>query len=468
MQQLQTVLTVIDQNIKQSCATLFDFVRFASVGTDPAYVGDCKNAADWLLAYLQGLGLHTSLHPTTGQPAVIGRTQRQGATAKPHILFYGHYDVQPAEPFNLWHSPPFEPRLGKGAHGQDVMFGRGTSDDKGQLLTFLEACKAWIKCHGELPFDLTVLLEGDEEGDTSHLDRFLAENSDAFSADVVFICDTEMWNRETPAITTSLRGCIADEITIHGPRIDLHSGYYGGPAVNPIKVLSAILAKMHDKNGRITIPGFYNGIKPVTEAQKRQWKSLKLKPSDYLGAVGLKHLAGEKGFSLLEQLWARPTAEVNGIYGGYRGAGAKTVLPATATAKLTFRLVQGQKPKSIRAAFRKFVKANLPTNCKVTFNEQGGDNTGIKVSENSTWVSAASRALEAEWNRKAMLIGSGASIPVVQSFKEHLGLDCLLVGFARDDDCIHSPNEKYDVESYHKGTRSWACLINEIAQGDLE
>jgi acetylornithine deacetylase/succinyl-diaminopimelate desuccinylase-like protein len=236
--------------------------------------------------------------------------------------------------------------------------------------------------------------------------------------------------------------------------------------VNPIKVLAKLLASLHDKNGRITIPGFYDGVKPVSAARKKQWQKLRFNKDAFLGSVGLKHPSGEKGYSLLEQLWARPTAEVNGIYGGYRGAGAKTVLPATATAKLTFRLVEGQNPKKIHAAFRKHMKAQLPSNCKIKFIDQGGDSSGISVSENSRWVKAANHALQAEWGKPAVLMGCGASIPVVQSFRDHLGLDSLMVGFGLDDDAAHSPNEKYDVECFHKGMRSWARLINEIALGD--
>jgi acetylornithine deacetylase/succinyl-diaminopimelate desuccinylase-like protein len=464
MQELQAVLNLIDSNFKHSRDTLFELLRFASVGTDPAYNAECAKTAAWLETYLKSLGLAATQHATTGHPVVIGKSKHM--SEKPSILFYGHYDVQPAEPFELWASPPFQPEQRKGERGQMAFFARGAADDKSQLLTFLEASEAWIKTHGELPFNLTVLLEGDEEGDTSHLDRFLAKNPELFEADIVFICDTGMWNANTPAITTSLRGCIAEEIEIQGPRIDLHSGYYGGPAVNPIKVLAKLLASLHDKNGRITIPGFYDGVKPVSAARKRQWQKLKFNRAEFLGSVGLKHPSGEKGYTLLEQLWARPTAEVNGIYGGYCGAGAKTVLPATATAKLTFRLVEGQNPKKIHASFRKYMKAQLPSNCKIKFIDQGGDSSGISVSENSKWVKAASHALKAEWGKPAVLMGCGASIPVVQSFRDHLGLDCLMVGFGLDDDAAHSPNEKYDVESYHKGMRSWARLINEIAHGD--
>jgi acetylornithine deacetylase/succinyl-diaminopimelate desuccinylase-like protein len=464
MQELQPVLNLIDSNFKRSSETLFELLRFASVGTDPAYNDECAKAAHWLETYLQSLGFEARQHETTGQPVVIGKSKQ--VAGKPHILFYGHYDVQPAEPFDLWTSPPFEPEMRKGERGQDAFFARGAADDKGQLLTFLEASKAWINTHGQLPFNLTVLLEGDEEGDTSHLDRFLAKNPELFNADIVFICDTGMWDSTTPAITTSLRGCIAEEIEIQGPRIDLHSGYYGGPAVNPIKVLAKLLASLHDRNGRITIPGFYDGVKPVSAARKKQWQKLKFNQKAFLGAVGLKNPSGEMGYTLLEQLWARPTAEVNGIFGGYRGAGAKTVLPATATAKLSFRLVQGQNPKKIHAAFRKYMKAQLPPNCKIKFIDQGGDSSGISVSENSVWVNAANAALAAEWGKPAVLMGGGFSIPVVQSFRHHLGLDSLMIGFCLEDDATHSPNEKYDVESYHKGMRSWARLINEIAKGD--
>lgn len=410
------------------------------------------------------MGLSAELRPTTGQPIVIGKYAPPGAPPDlPHVLFYGHYDVQPADPLNLWDSPPFEPQIRKGRDGKDGIFARGACDDKGQLMTFLEASSAWLAVHGTLPFRLTILLEGDEEGDSTHLDRFLAANAREFAADAAFICDTELWNDDTPAINTMLRGCIGDEVTITGPRIDLHSGYYGGPAANPIKVLSRILAALHDARGRVTIPGFYDGVKPVPAARRKKWAKLGFSARRFLGDVGLSVPAGEQGYSALEQIWARPTAEINGIYGGYRGPGSKTVLPAEATAKLTFRLVEGQNPRKIRKAFRDFVKARLPKDCKARFTGGGGDSAGVRVAEDTPWVMAAKAALRDEWGRNAAVIGGGGSIPVVESFKKHLGVDSLLVGFARSNDSVHSPNEKYDVECYHKGIRSWARIIAQFA-----
>lgn len=413
---------------------------------------------------LTAIGFETDLRQTSGQPLVIGAYRPPGGGARlPHILFYGHYDVQPADPVDLWTSPPFEPQIRTSRTGKDSIFARGACDDKGQLMTFIEASRAWLAVHGALPFRLTVMLEGDEEGDASHLDRYLAAHAADFPVDAVFICDTGMWGGNTPAIETRLRGCIGEEVTITGPRIDLHSGYYGGPAVNPIKVLSRILAAMHDAKGKVTIPGFYDGVKPIPPSLRKQWEKLKFPAKEYLADVGLSIPAGESNYSVLEQIWARPTAEVNGIFGGYRGPGSKTVLPAEATAKLTFRLVEGQKPKNVRKAFRDFVKARLPADCKAAFDGSGGESTGIAVSEDTPWIKAASRALKAEWGEPPVLIGGGGSIPVVESFKKHLKTDSLLVGFARDDDNVHSPDEKYDVECYHKGIRSWARIISELS-----
>ena len=464
MKPLDAVLKHIDDGLTASLARLFELVRFPSVGTDPQYYPDCRKAAAWLVKEFEGLGFATSLHETTGQPVVIGKYVPGGMSSHtPHILFYGHYDVQPADPVELWHSPPFEPEIRKGKDGRDQIFGRGAADDKGQFMTFIGACESWLAVHGTLPFKLTVLIEGDEEGDTSHLGRFLAANKAALAADVAFVCDTEMWDDKTPSINTFLRGCIADEVVITGPRIDLHSGYYGGPAINPIKVLSRILASIHDKNGKVTIPGFYDGIKPIPAETRKEWVKLKFSHKQFLGDVGLGIPAGEKNFTALEQIWARPTAEVNGILGGYTGAGAKTVLPAKAMAKLTFRLVGGQNPNKVRAAFRKFVRAQMPADCKVSFVAQGGESSGVSVATDSIFIKAAKKALTAEWNKVPVMSGSGGSIPVVESFKKHLKLESLLVGFARETDSVHSPNEKYDVESFHKGMRSWARIIAELS-----
>jgi acetylornithine deacetylase/succinyl-diaminopimelate desuccinylase-like protein len=459
-----SALKAADRGFAHSLDSLMALLRFPSVGTDPAHAGDCRAAAEWLRQRLESMGFAAELKATTGQPVVLGRLAAKGLPrGAPHILFYGHYDVQPADPLALWKSPPFEPQLRKGRDGRKSIFGRGASDDKGQLMTFLEAVRFWLGTEGSLPFRLTVLLEGDEEGDSGHLDRFLQRHRRDLKADAAFICDTDLWDDDTPGINTMLRGCIAEEVRINGPRIDLHSGYYGGPAVNPIKVLSRILAELHDGNGRVTIPGFYDGVRPPPAALRRQWARLKFPARRFLGNVGLSQPAGEKGFTVLEQLWARPTAEVNGIWGGYRGPGSKTVLPAEANAKLTFRLVQGQDPRRLRKAFRDFVRKRLPSDCMASFASQGGNSSGVSVEENSPWIAAARRALKEEWGKAAVLMGGGGSIPVVESFKKHLGIDSLLVGFARENDCIHSPNEKYDVDCYRRGIRSWIRIIGELS-----
>ncbi len=446
---------------------LFDLLRFKSVGTDPAFHPDCRACAGWLKGWLQARGFEASLQETTGQPVLLARWGA-GQAHLPHVLFYGHYDVQPVDPLNLWESPPFEPRLGQNARGQPAIFARGSADDKGQLMTFLTAAARWLEVAGELPFRLTILLEGDEEGDSEHLDRFLKAQGRALKADVAMICDTEMWNAVTPAATTSLRGCIGEELTISAARIDLHSGYFGGPATNPLKALSALIAKLHDAKGRIAIPGFYNGVKPPSAARRAAWKKLGMSAKTYLGQVGLKYPAGETAFSLAEQVWARPTVEVNGLWGGYMAEGRKTVLPAEAHAKFSFRLVDGQNPAKVRKAFRTFIKKNLPKDCRVTFTAGGGDSTGITIDDQNIWLKMAVAALQDEWGTKTALVGSGVSIPVVECFRKHQKMESLLVGFARHDDGAHSPNEKYDVESFHKGARSWARLFAEIGKRNMK
>lgn len=465
MQAAQLALEAVAAEWPAMLERFQQLLRFPSIGTDPAFHPACIEAAEWLKRQLAGLGAEARLDATTGQPVVIGQLKAQGpAQHVPHILFYGHYDVQPADPLDLWQTPPFEPTLRKGSLGQDAIFARGASDDKGQLLTFAEAVRIWRKVHGALPFDLTFLLEGDEEGDSSHLDRYLAGAKSWLKPDVALICDTELWNDDTPALVTRLRGVISEDVVIDGPRLDLHSGYYGGPAANPIHVLTAIMAALHDARGKVTVPGFYDGVKPVSKAERARLAAVEFPAQQYLANVGLSEPAGETGYSALEQLWLRPTLEFNGIIGGYTGAGSKTVLPSKATGKFSMRLVGGQDPKHVRRCFQRFVKSLVPKDCKVSFYSHGGDSTGITVAEDSPWIQAAARGLEAEWGRKTVLIGCGASIPVVESFKKHLKVDSVLAGFAREADSVHSPNEKYDVESFQRGIRSWIRIIGELAK----
>jgi acetylornithine deacetylase/succinyl-diaminopimelate desuccinylase-like protein len=460
---LMDALAAVDAGLEASIGRLADFMRIESISTDPAYKAECRKAGQWLADELGALGFDSSLRDTPGHPMVVAHHAPKGAAARtPHVLFYGHYDVQPVVPLEKWVTPPFEATR-KMVRGEEQIFGRGAADDKGQLLTFVEAARAWIAATGSLPVNITVLSEGEEESGSPSLVPFLKANAKELSRDIALVCDTNMWDAKTPAITTRLRGLAHEEVTITGPSIDLHSGSYGGPARNPIRVLSKILSEMHDARGRITIPGFYEGVAPLPKAVKKQWEGLKFPARKFLGEVGLALPAGEEKFSALEQIWSRPTAEVNGIYGGYQGAGVKTVLPSQATAKLTFRLVGKQNPAKIVKAFRAFVKARLPRDCKVAFAANAGGSPACEIAEDNPFIARVAGALRDEFRRDAVLMGCGGSIPVVRHFKDVLGMDSVLAGFGLPDDAIHSPNEKYSVSSFHKGIRSWTRIIAALA-----
>jgi acetylornithine deacetylase/succinyl-diaminopimelate desuccinylase-like protein len=385
-----------------------------------------------------------------------------GGDGGPHLLFYGHYDVQPVDPLALWDRPPFDPVLRDTANGP-VISARGSSDDKGQLMTFVEALRAWKAVTGELPGRISILFEGEEESGSPSLVPFLEANAGELTADLALVCDTGMWDRETPAITTMLRGMAGVEVMVRGASRDLHSGMYGGPAANPIRVLARILAGLHDADGRVTLPGFYEGVAEVAPEIKAQWETLGFDAGEFLGSVGLSAPAGEAGYSALEQIWARPTCEINGIWGGYTGEGFKTVLPAEAHAKLTFRLVGDQDGEAILAAFEAQVRAGLPADCKASFHTKTPSRATVLPSGAPAFARARA-ALSAEWPKPAVFLGSGGSIPIVGHFKRILGMDSLMIGFGQDDDAIHSPNEKYDLASFHKGTRSWARILAALCE----
>jgi acetylornithine deacetylase/succinyl-diaminopimelate desuccinylase-like protein len=342
-----------------------------------------------------------------------------------------------------------------------VIRARGASDDKGQLMTFIEACRAWKAVHGTLPGKISLFFEGEEESGSPSLVPFMRENAKELTADVAMICDTGLFGDDTPGIVSRLRGLLGEELTITGPSKDLHSGMYGGPAMNPARVLAKIIAALHDDQGRITVPGFYDGVPELPPEIAAQWEGLNFDQDGFLGQVDLSDLAGEQGRSALEMIWSRPTCEVNGIWSGYTGAGFKTVLPSQAHAKISFRLVGQQDPHVIRENFRAMVRALLPADCSVAFKSHGAS-AGSEMSIDNPAFDAASAALSDEWPNPAAFVGCGGSIPIAGHFKSILGMDAMLIGFARDNDAIHSPNEKYDLRSFHKGIRSWARILHRL------
>ena len=457
--QLAAVLDHIDKDFDKSLERLFTLLRIKSISADPAFTDDCKKAADHLAADIASIGFATDVRPTAGHPAIVGKSNGSAAA---HVLFYGHYDVQPVDPLDLWHRPPFEPVVTDHADGRKIIVARGAEDDKGQLMTFVEACRAWKNVTGSLPLNVTILIEGEEEIGSKNFGPFLDKHKKDFAADFVLVCDTGMWDQNTPAITTSLRGLVYDEVRIKAANRDLHSGIFGGGAQNPIRVLTRILGSIHDDNGRITIPGFYDGVKDLPPDILAQWKNLNLSPETFLKPIGLSVPAGEKDRLLIEQVSSRPTCDINGIFGGYTGEGSKTVIPAEASAKVSFRLVEGQQPEKIRKAFRDFVTSRLPADCTAEFIDHAGA-PAIALDWGMKPLAAARRALTDEWGKDALLIGSGASIPIVADFKKTLGLETVLIGFGLEDDNIHSPNEKYDLKSFHKGIRSWARILAAFA-----
>ena len=457
---IEKVLSQIDQDLDKSLERLFELIRFKSISTDPAYADACLRAADWCAEQLTEIGIPSTVRNTAGHPMVVGHYDGAGAGV-PHILFYGHYDVQPVDPLDLWTSDPFEPSVIE-VDGQKRITGRGSSDDKGQLMTFVEAARAWVSQTGGLPVNLTILFEGEEESSSPSMIPFLTDNADELTKDIAFVCDTGMWDAQTPAITTRLRGLMHDEVVIRAASRDLHSGLYGNAARNPIHLLAKIIADMRDDSGKITLPGFYDGVSDLPIELKTQWESLGFDEDGFLGDIGLSIAAGEEGYTALEQTWSRPTMEVNGIVGGYTGPGSKTVIPAEASAKFSFRLVGEQDPEAINRSFRSFVEARLPADCSVEFLGGGGE-SAITQPEDSPWIHKARDALTAEWNTKAVLVGMGGSIPIVGQFKKILQMDTVLIGFGLKDDCIHSPNEKYNLSSFHGGIRSWARILGALA-----
>jgi acetylornithine deacetylase/succinyl-diaminopimelate desuccinylase-like protein len=462
---LAPVLAAAERMDREAIERLTAFLRIPSVSTDPAFAADTRRAAEWAAAQLREIGFRADVVATTGHPMVLahhdGPSSAGGSGTRPRILYYGHYDVQPADPLELWTSPPFEPAIVDGPHGQRIV-ARGAVDDKGQVMTFIEAFRAWHAAHGTLPCAVTVMLEGEEESGSRSLEPFVRSHRQALAADVCVVSDTGMWDIATPAITTMLRGLVYLEVTLHGPSHDLHSGAYGGVLANPINALAAIIGELHDGDRKVQIPGFYDAVQPLPASVKAQWEGLGFDEKEYLAEAGVTVPFGEKGFSTLERMWSRPTCDCNGIVGGYTGKGAKTVIAAKASAKISCRLVAEQDPAAIAAGLRRFFEDRCPKGCRVEF-EDHGSGPAIRVASDSAWLRAAARGLAAVFGRDAALIGTGGSIPAVGLLQRELGIESLLVGFGLDDDRVHSPNEKFELTCFRNGIRAHATMLAEFA-----
>lgn len=456
---LQDVLSYADNNLSASLDRLFQFLRIRSVSCDPHYVPQCQEAASWLEKELEGIGFDASVRQTTGHPVVLAHHKQ---AIGPHVLFYGHYDVQPVEPLDKWEADPFDPQLKAQPNGDTQIVARGASDDKGQLLTFVEACRAWKTVTGSLPVSVSMFFEGEEESGSPSMDEFLDQASEELRADIMLLCDTYLWNDAVPAVTVMFRGLLEEEVEITCAKRDLHSGAYGNAARNPIQVLAELIASLRGAGGNVAIQGFYDDVEEQGEELKSELKKLHFDTDKFLQNVGLSQSAGDDAYSVLEQLWTRPSCEINGIAGGYYGKGLKTIIPSKAVAKISFRLVAGQDPHKIQVKFHEHIRARLPADCTVKFTEIGAGRASV-IPSNSQYLRRARAALKDEWNCEAVLIGSGGSIPIVSVMQSRLGIASLPIGFARSDNRHHSPNERYDLSSFHKGIRSWIRILAELS-----
>jgi len=451
---MQQALDYLQAHRDRFVRELSDYVRFASVSAQSHHKQDVAACAQWIHDHCRQIGLETRLCETKGHPIIVARTPRRAK--RPDYLVYGHYDVQPAEPLELWTSPPFEPRVESGA-----LFGRGSSDNKGQHLAHLNAVEAFLKTGTELPCNLTFVIEGEEEVGSEHLGEFLKKNRAELKCDAVVISDNGIPSLRHPALTYGLRGIMAFEITVHGPSRDLHSGIYGGTVDNPAMALSQMLAKLRDKNGRVAIPGFYGDVVPLSAYERKQLARLPFNEREYKKFLGVPELLGERGFTAIEQRSARPTLEINGLTSGYQGEGSKTIIPAWARAKITCRLVPNQKPAKVRTLLSKHLKSICPPTVRLQIDSgHGGD--PYLVSPESGEAQAALRALKAAFGFEPLLIREGGSIPIVTDFKKQLGADTLLLGLALPDDNAHSPNEKFDLTCYERGSTLGVHLWHEL------
>jgi acetylornithine deacetylase/succinyl-diaminopimelate desuccinylase-like protein len=452
----QATNTFVDQNRPRLLEELKDFLRIPSISTLPEHKPDVQRAAQFVADRLKQAGIeNVAIIPTAGNPLVYGDWLH--APGKPTVLCYGHYDVQPPDPLELWTNPPFEPTLRDGN-----LYARGSADDKGQMYMHIKAVEALRTVNGNLPINLKFLIEGEEEIGGASIARYVAENPAKLKADVALVSDTALYAEGLPTLCIGLRGLVYMELEATGPSRDLHSGLYGGAAPNPIFGLAELLSKCKDANGVIQIPGMYDDVAPPAPAEKDSWQRLPFQERDFLGKeVGSTALTGEPGYSVLERVWARPTLEVHGIAGGFTGAGAKTVIPSKATAKVSFRLVPNQNPDKIVAAFRAFLEKNAPKGIKLELRVLSAG-PAIMVDPSNPAIQTAARAFADMLGKPTVFTRSGGSIPVVGDFANHLHIPSILMGFGLPDDGLHSPNEKYRLENYYQGIMTIAHFFEQL------
>ena len=434
----------------------FSFLRFPSISTDDQYKQKLVGCADWLVKKLTSIGLQTQLVPTTGHPIVWARNKHQ--PGRRTVLIYGHYDVQPPDPLELWDSPPFEPVLKNG-----YVFARGSTDNKGQILAHILGIQETMQEEHDLPVNLHLVIEGEEEIGSGNLGPFLNKNRDALKCEVAVVSDTGMIARGMPTLSYGLRGVTSLEVKVTGPKMDLHSGVFGGAVQNPITALAQLLATLHDGEGRVAIAGFYDEVKPLEDWERQAWRKLPVDGDKLIREeTGVPELFGEAGYNSVERIWARPTAEINGIGGGYQGQGTKTVIASHAMAKLTFRLVPDQKGDEILELARTHLQKNVPKGVTLEIT-RGHSGPWYLTDPHSAVGEAAQRALRKAFNHDAALIREGGSIPIVSQFREILGIETLLMGLALPDCRAHSPNENFPLENFEGGIRLNKAILQELA-----
>jgi acetylornithine deacetylase/succinyl-diaminopimelate desuccinylase-like protein len=458
---MDKVIDYINVNRDRYLDELKALLAIPSVSALPQHAADVKRCADWCADELRRIGMqNVRLIDTPGNPVVYG--DWLGAAGAPTILFYGHYDVQPVDPLNLWESPPFEATIRDGE-----IYARGSADDKGQIFMHMKAIEAYLKQNGSLPVNIKIILEGEEEVGSEHLDDFIRDHRSDLKADVVVISDSAMFARGVPSICYGLRGLVYFQLDMRGSSTDLHSGSFGGAVANPAMVLAQVLAKMKDRSGRITIPGFYDDVLPLSEEERQAWASLPFNEKKYKKDFGMPKVYGETGYTTLERTWARPTFEINGLLSGFTGEGAKTVLPAVSMAKVSMRLVPNQDPNKIAGLFQKHVEDITPKTVELKVTRMHGGKPWMTAYQNP-FVQAAARAIEKGFGRTPVFTREGGSIPVVSTFQEELGLPSVLFGVGLPDENAHAPNEKLDVGNFHNGIIASAVLYDEIGALKLQ